>query len=406
MEPIRIEFTDPDAEPLLPTTVLINGHPAETEILTRRDRLGIRVQNPALVKLLGAYSLQYLQSQFESMAFSDDAVESDLFEDIRVLFSVPVATESEQVQHLNFPLPSLWFTLAVDVTEWARPWNLGAYSRALTSATEKRNITGLNFHADLEPFRGIGFRCTGRSQNHTLGEELGYWVETIRSIDEEATVSLIAAQNADSIITTFNFPPQVQGACEQYLTYFAQFLRELGIEATTGLQHEETTVLFSVMPKGKEHALEQVWRALAVYLQLPTSATLEFAATQSTDVRVQQLAGMVQYYNAQLTLSRAAARSAEIDLRAQARDIQTLERESAAQQLVIAEQRTLLQQQARAMESANVLLDSLHSISKGGVVMDKEEFLGGVVALGTMEEKGVSINWAEGWRRLRRWVSG
>lgn len=52
-----------------------------------------------------------------------------------------------------------------------------------------------------------------------------------------------------------------------------------------------------------------------------------------------------------------------------------------------------------------MLLDSMQSVSKGGEVVDKEEFLGGVVALGTMEEKGVSINWAEGWRRLKRWVS-
>ena len=59
--------------------------------------------------------------------------------------------------------------------------------------------------------------------------------------------------------------------CKQYLEYFAQFLKDLGINATSNLNEEAGKVLFSVTPTDDKEALDKIREALAVYLNLPAS---------------------------------------------------------------------------------------------------------------------------------------
>jgi hypothetical protein len=51
-----------------------------------------------------------------------------------------------------------------------------------------------------------------------------------------------------AVTAVFEFPAPIKSACEQYLLYFAQFLRDLGIEAEAELKEEAGRVLFSVTP--------------------------------------------------------------------------------------------------------------------------------------------------------------
>jgi hypothetical protein len=70
---------------------------------------------------------------------------------------------------------------------------------------------------------------------------------------------------------SFNFPEELKIPCEQYLLYFAQFLQDLGINATSNLKEEAGKVLFSVTPTDDQEALGKIREALAVYLNLPSS---------------------------------------------------------------------------------------------------------------------------------------
>jgi len=75
----------------------------------------------------------------------------------------------------------------------------------------------------------------------------------------------------NSLKTFFKFPDEVKTSCEQYLIYFAQFLQDLGINATSNLKEEAGKVLFSVTPTDDVEALDKIREALAVYLNLPSS---------------------------------------------------------------------------------------------------------------------------------------
>ena len=133
-----------------------------------------------------------------------------------------------------------------------------------------------------------------------------------------------AALAPDKLVRVqFSFPAPIRNACEQYLIYFVQFLRDLGIEAGAELNEEAQHVLFTVKPKDEKQALAQIWKALEIYLQIP--GLKEFAAESASfnDVAVSQLRANVSHLQGQLHLAAAlleaknavnAAKDAEIML--------------------------------------------------------------------------------------------
>lgn len=178
----------------------------------------------------------------------------------------------------------------------------------------------------------------------------------------------------DSVARLFDFPEEVRVPCEQYLLYFGQFLRDLGVQATSDLTHKAGQVLFTVTPTDPRTALDKVRAALDVYLRLPTSPLSD--ATQN-EIAVQRLESNVLRLQSDLRLA-----SAEL----QAKNA-TIE----AQQLIIQTQKGFL--------NGEIVFNSMKDDTPR--VEDKEELLGGIVSLATFKEKGVEVNLGELYRKLK-----
>lgn len=73
----------------------------------------------------------------------------------------------------------------------------------------------------------------------------------------------------DRVVTRFDFPPLITTACEQYLIYFTQLLRDLGVEADADLQKVGNHVLFTIRPQDSDQSLSQIRIALDAYLRIP-----------------------------------------------------------------------------------------------------------------------------------------
>lgn len=71
---------------------------------------------------------------------------------------------------------------------------------------------------------------------------------------------------------SFQFASEIRSSCEQYLIYFAQFLKDMSIEVETGISYQGDETLFSITPPDdKEETLKLIHDALAVYLNLPNN---------------------------------------------------------------------------------------------------------------------------------------
>lgn len=204
-----------------------------------------------------------------------------------------------------------------------------------------------------------------------------------------ATASLASSLRSEAVVAQFHFPAEVAVPCEQYLMYFVQFLRDLGVEAKADLQHDAGNVLFAVTPRNKDIALDKIHEALAVYLQLPTNPGMGGGMIAVGDIQGQQLMANVQHLQGQLMLANAVLQAKDAALEAKDATIQT-------HQITITQQQKAL--------GGEVLYDSLQRIEGGQPKKeekDKEELLGGTVALTKYEGKGYEVNIPKIYRYFR-----
>lgn len=105
----------------------------------------------------------------------------------------------------------------------------------------------------------------------SLREEIENNIKQFAEIHIKTISQLKELQFENSLLASFNFPDSLKTSCEQYLLYFAQFLKDLGVNATSDLKEETGKVLFSVTPTDENQALDKIREALAIYLNLPNS---------------------------------------------------------------------------------------------------------------------------------------
>jgi hypothetical protein len=145
---------------------------------------------------------------------------------------------------------------------------------------------------------------------------------TIEDFDQH----LYGQQKQENVTTReFNFPPEVRTPCEQYLQYFGEFLRDIGITATTNLEHDAAgKVLFSVKPNNPRIALDKIREALQVYLELAGSPISDITDDES-DPRVLMLRSEINTLKSRLDLAQIKAIEQEKRLELQDRLIQKQE---------------------------------------------------------------------------------
>lgn len=216
----------------------------------------------------------------------------------------------------------------------------------------------------------ISFECSFKLPIDT---QLTRVANTLRPFHEEADKVLTSSSDVNSITVSFDFPLEIRTACEQYLLYFVQFLRDLGVEANTTLTHEAGQVLFTVTPDDKQQALGKIRTALEVYLHLPSSPVSD---TQQGEIAILRLNSELQNFQSKLSLARA-----EIQMK-----------EAAIQ----------LQQVTIAQLTGEAVFESLKDVTPKPKDKDKEELLGDIVSLVPLKGKGLEVNLPELFRKLKQ----
>jgi hypothetical protein len=197
-------------------------------------------------------------------------------------------------------------------------------------------------------------------------------------LHEEVEQELGAAESENSVSLSFDFPKGVKVPCEQYLLYFVEFLRDLGIEATSELRHEAGHALFSVKPTDQKEALDKIHYALEVYLKLPASPVSDFPESSEDALAIQRLSANIHHLKGQLVLAQAVIQMKDATIQ--------LHQQNLAQHKVI---------------TGEVMIESLKRAEDQPDNEDKEKLLGGTVALTQHNFYGVEVSLAEIYRRLK-----
>lgn len=217
----------------------------------------------------------------------------------------------------------------------------------------KNNILNLS-SIEVNPYFNKTF--VTNFSDETISEIVTPFIEIILDCHNKTLDNLKFLKDSNSLSILFDFPEELKITCEQYLLYFAQFLRDLGVNATPNIKEEAGKVLFSVTPTDNIEALDKIREALAVYLNLPSSP-IEYDESFAA-MRLHQQIDNLQH----------SQRMAEREIRSSERELRLAQTVIEHQDKIILQKDTIIGQQNKVIEKINsksIMMDSLEN---------KEEF--------------------------------
>lgn len=277
----------------------------------------------------------------------------------------------------------IWFTFSFDFDNWKRLYSISEYVEQFIELLEVAENKEIVWKYDDEiKSNGFTIKFPIKSPQLLIRDEIERCSKIVQGFNEEVERLLISKLHQDSVAMYFDFPEEVKVPCEQYLLYFVQFLKDLGVDATAELQHQIGQVLFTVTPVDTRDALDRIRTALEVYINLPASL-LDDSSTMNNDIAIQRLAGNIYHLKSQLSLAQAMLQAKDATIQAQL--------------ITIHHQQCLL--------SGEIIFDSLKRVTPQHKDEDKEELLGGTLAITKYKTKGVEINLPEIYRLLKRLIT-
>ncbi len=348
--------------------LIVNGEIWEDSKV--EEKAGSRTGNfhGSSVSKLAKLSLQDLAGYFDSLTIwlPDTMIAPDEWG----FGQIEIELDLIGADHVQVICPMIY-----DLEFWAKPYSIADLATAIEEALAVPQSPFIYWQRS--PQTAIdGFGVSMSISREDLVESALAKQEGLTRFSKVIREAL-EGRRAQTIDLVFDFPPAIRSACEQYLLYFGQFLRDIGIDARAEIKERASEVLFSVTPVSEKQALEQVREALDVYLRLPAAPEFGVAASGFYDVAVSQLKSNVLHLQSQIVLARAALEMKNATI--EAKD---------AQLGVLQEKIDLLLFQPKSQ---------IHPPEP-----EKEELVKGIVAVKKWDYKFLEFNFPGLLRRLKR----
>jgi hypothetical protein len=257
----------PEPQPSSKGFLILNGQLIEAAPVDRyknrdgSERHTVHVYDTGASALLMQCRLAEFSEQVDALTLPLTEAPSEYFNETEIVFR-----DYDGIETLR-----LDFVFYTDTELWAKSWSITDFASTLRTVVEDQGIPGLSYNQPGEYVLDPGFSLSVglHTLEETVQHVLQHWSPIIKDVCEEAETILATNTRKEALVALFQFAPEVKTACEQYLLYFVQFPKDLGISATADLQEQARGVLFTVTPESGPEALERIREALAVYLRMP-----------------------------------------------------------------------------------------------------------------------------------------
>jgi hypothetical protein len=342
-----------NSSPLENHSLLIDGVQDEsTQIMTDVNTYQLHTSNLKLIENLRTWSIERLkESQISMIRY--DLNENEYFEQVIYLF---ISGKKDWTIELG---------LYPKMRNWDKFYNLRDYVHEIENLCHGDiQLDGVD---ELE--EGYGIRLIIDDQLVTFGSYLDTLLTAFAKIEKEAEIKMYEKLNKSTFISFFKFPTEYEVACKQYLIYFIEFLRDLGVEATSKLSTEQAKTVFMVKPIDKHLALETIKDLLSLYLGLPSINNIQTVDIVTQEVTIQKLISNIQFLHSQITLNNALIQTKNATI--------------------------------EALELSNYQLKSILNNNENRN-SDSEDIIGGIVSVEKFKKNGITIDLAEILRRIKQ----
>lgn len=332
----------------------------------------LKVSNPEIIARLIAHSFSDLPEVLDTLNLEAN-FDTDFIEGVSIS-QIPTSPPAGD------PRFAISFDFRLNLPYWRKGYNYEEYYNEVRKLVEATNDTEIQPKAgsvNRADFKTAEIFFLVASPQLQIASEISRCSNVLRDVIDVVKRTLASRAHSDEVFVAFDFPEEVRIPCEQYLLYFAQFLKDLGVDVTSELSREAGQVLFTVTPTNKQEALDKIRTALQIYLYLPAGKIGNLPEVGS-DVAIERLAENVRYFKRQLELSRELLEVQKTPIRAE---------------INIHQQHSL---------TGHVIIDSLIGETAPPPEEEKEEILGGTVLITKYKGKGFEIDLPKVVRWIRR----
>jgi hypothetical protein len=264
--------------------------------------------------------------------------------------------------------------LKVETDYWAAGYSLVEFCEELKLVIDSSQDDALLHFQEDEDFVSNGFGIEIKFRDTSVNfEALIDWASAIaEEVVRKAEQQLKLKTDVGSIVSIFDFPESIKTPCQQYLMYFAQFLKDLGIEAGSEIKEENSSTIFKVTPSNKNEALDKIKEALNAYINAPGLDDLYYQNINNDNIASIQFQANVMHLKSQLMFAKSA-----------------LQMKDAA---------------IEALQLSNYQLKNILAVneSKLDVVKEEADIIPGIVTVTKYEGNGFSVNLPEIFKKLKR----
>ncbi len=193
--------------------------------------------------------------------------------------------------------------------DWVYDWNIKLHIVEITKELKKyysQNLQGYKT-SSAEEYSTLHFKFNNLS-NCTIKDLVAQYTPIATNIYDDVMARLEERHRSYPFTATFSFPEHIKYECERYLSYFGQFLCDIGIEADTDIKRKGREVLFSVTPGNKNEAIEKIGQALALFLTipvLPPNSLVPNSSAIENQIKVQRMQSAIAHLHSELKLAEA-----------------------------------------------------------------------------------------------------
>ncbi len=261
----------------------------------------------------------------------------------------------------NYANDDFNFNIFYDLESWNFSFSFEDYY------VEFSRIFGTGYFAinqkDIKNYVELELSAIYSNLNYTLYDEILRAYQLIEKFHSEA-LERVLKTSENEINAIFNFPEDLKVSCEQYLLYFAQFLQDLGINATSNLKEEAGKVLFSVAPTDDFEALDKIREALAIYLSLASNPIPNSTGDRMVDMVLSGARANAKHLESQLELAIAKLQFKEATLELKDATIEQ-------HQLALRQKNETIKELQEIVSRGNIFEESLEKVEINGEVIEE-----------------------------------
>lgn len=260
--------------------------------------------------------------------------------------------DKENIHFISQIREGIVFTLNVNLFKWEYSFSFDIYKDLFLENLNKNGFKKTDY-GTVYGLPLIHFELDSNLPSEiSIGNYISDYISKIRKSHQQTITEITSKLQNDTLLTFFNFPEEIKTSCAQYLLYFAEFLKDLGINATTNLKEDAGKILFSVIPTDDIEALDKIREALALYLNLPSSPIVyddSFAA-----MRMQQQIENLQH----------SQKMKERELQLTKKFLIVQSETIREKNIIISQKDSIIEQQNKVIEkitSKSIMIDSLEN---------------------------------------------